>query len=280
MLQRPNLFFIGQQKAGTSAVYSLLCNSEDIYTPVSKKEFHYLICGALSGFEPDKLEMKGVVRDESTYLSYFSKSAGCKYVADFSTSYLYYYDEFLSSIGEAGLDQVKVVVIKRECISRTISAYKHLFKYGKEYAATCLGRSVSGDTEDLLWDEDVVGYTKKTNEAIDKIRGSVGDENLLVVDYQELVSSPSDFFDRLSKFLSVDLVCDNLSRKNESIYLKSKFLSSVFFGQSKVRQMIKRHTPYFVLNIFWRIKSIALSKFSSDVNLNKKEIELIEEALS
>jgi hypothetical protein len=276
---KTNLFVIGQQKAGTSALYDALVECPDVYIPIKKKEFHTLIIPALKEVSKKKLASKGVIDSIESYNSYYN-AEGYRYYADFSTSYYYYIDEFIRSIEPNNLRKTKIILILRDDKQRTVSAYKHLYKYGESYAKDCFNKSYNGENSTLLWDEDIFGYTQKKNYVLECLKKRFSSTQLLLIDYSDFRNNPSTIFNQISTFLNVPINISSTKEKNASTYLKSSLLSKILYGQSNFRNTLRKMLPSKLLSLLIELKNHLLIKLSSEPEVSIIDIKKIEKTFS
>ncbi|MEZ9135578.1 sulfotransferase [Vibrio sp. 10N.286.52.B1] len=278
-MANPNLFIIGEQKAGTSALYEHLKNSPNIFINDKKKEFHYLISNAIK-LNKAAFHEKGIVSNKDDYLNYFKDSKDEKYILDSSTSYLYYIDDFYENLnsltGTSCLN--KIIVIRREPVSRTISAYKHLFKYrGSIELRNYIDDFKKNKNNNKVWDEDIIGYNYK-DEKITKAKDFFG-ENLLILDYQKLCDDPKTVINEVCDFLDIGKIEINVRiRENVSGKIDNPLLRTLFFSRHPVKEFIKRNIPSVFLRYSKKYKSALYLRFRQEVNvedIDRKELEKI-----
>lgn len=106
----PNSFILGVQKSGTTYLAELLRQHPDIYFP-RHKELHY--------FSNPRNLKKGL----ASYERNFAAHSGEKYIMEATPGYITK-ETTIKSIHETLGDDVKLIVIMREPISRMISQYK------------------------------------------------------------------------------------------------------------------------------------------------------------
>lgn len=78
-MRKPDFFIVGAPKCGTTAMYTYLRQHPEIFMP-DRKELHF--------FGSD-FKSKFFIRDEATYLSFFSKAKNEKRIGEASVWYLY-----------------------------------------------------------------------------------------------------------------------------------------------------------------------------------------------
>jgi hypothetical protein len=235
----PNAFIIGVQKAGTTTLDDWLSQHPQIYCYESLKDVH--LFGVLS---KDEIEKK--LLHES--LEYKEEPV----VLQSAVNYIFY-PQLLSSIKENCPD-AKLIVIIRNPVDRAISAYYYFKKMLREK------RTIE---EALLYQpQNVSAFSKINNdftyiehglyyEQIKSCLAYFSKEQLLVLDYWDLVKQPENLTRKIFSFLGVDpSFKPDFSQKNITGKIKHRWLQEKLIEQNKLKKFIVK---YFVN--FWMPRS-------------------------
>jgi len=116
-LKFPNFFCIGVQKAGTTLLYELLKEIDDIYLP-SKKELHFF----------DTQEYN---KGWEWYAHYFQDASDKKSIGEITPSYILIND-VAEKISNSPMQGLKFIVILRNPMERAYSHYVMRYRKGEE----------------------------------------------------------------------------------------------------------------------------------------------------
>lgn len=127
----PDFLIVGAAKSGTSFLHSYLSKHPDIYMPEKRKELYFwhiatntnrsIIDHAGEGNIPTRLP---------EYLEYFKDADQGQITGEACPSYLYFHDHVLQNLKRhhTNWQNVKIVIILREPVSRIISQYRFVCK--------------------------------------------------------------------------------------------------------------------------------------------------------
>jgi hypothetical protein len=252
----PNAFIIGVQKAGTTTLDDWLSQHPQIYCYDSLKDVH--LFGVLN---QDEIEKK-LLQEPSEY-------KGQAVVLQSAVNYIFY-PQLLCTIKENCPD-AKLIVILRNPVDRAISAYAYFKKMLREQ------RTIE---EALLYQPQNVTAFSKTNNDFTyiehglyyrQIKSSLEyfpKEQLLVLDYSDLVKQPESLTKKIFSFLDVDASFKpDLTPKNVTGEIKNQWLQEKLIRQNKLKKFIVK---YFVN--FWmpRSKRKLLKKKMFEMNTGNK----------
>jgi hypothetical protein len=120
---KPNVLLVGSAKAGTTALFSFLCEHPSVEIPSRKepKFFSYIAeINQLSG-PGDNMTIERCVKKEQEYFNLYSSDQNIISI-DGSVDNLYYHKEVIPLIKEK-LGDVQIVISLRNPITRAFSAY-------------------------------------------------------------------------------------------------------------------------------------------------------------
>lgn len=205
----PDFLIVGAAKSGTSSLHSYLRRHPDVYMPEKRKELYFWhiatntnrsIIEHIGGGEiPTRL---------NEYLEYFKGAREDQITGEACPSYLYFHDHVLKNLKRhhANWQDVKIVIILREPVSRIISQYRFVCKnrLDPEFLSFADSLKVEVDrvkknkllpdlfyTEVSKYAEQVEFYLKNFN-------------NVHVCLYDDLKGNPRELLENLCVFLGVD----------------------------------------------------------------------------
>ncbi|UTV86738.1 sulfotransferase [Cobetia amphilecti] len=227
-----NLFLsVGAMKAGTTWLYERLKDHPDVFfTP--EKEIHYL--ANKFGIENQLnhrnrlLKLKSIMSkyhngnakfileniseidwyvkyaraskiDNDWYISLFDELAGQKYCADFSNLYCQMHNEAWANVSNIS-NNVKVIYTLRDPMKRLWSHYKFHHKWvGKEDSVLDDGFELFKSTLDKSWFYENANYAGNLR----KVIAGVGEENVLVLYFEDFRTNPNAEAKKISNFLNI-----------------------------------------------------------------------------
>lgn len=252
-MRLPNFLVIGAMKSGTTSLYHDLIRQEDIFMPDDKEP------GALG--TDSTLQPRELIR----YQKLFSRGRGHQLVGEASTTY-----SMLPDIGGVPKrashllgNDIRIIYIVRNPISRAVSHYKHEFGMGRI-------------------DEELNKAIRHCPRLIDYSRykmqlqpwlAEFGSDRILVIVFEDYIRSRKATVKRVMQFLGVnkepkDLDVGKVYNKGDARYLPTKFWAYVATS-SFYRHWIRPFTTPAVRQKFF-------SQVLSKVRSNKTP--LVEEA--
>lgn len=201
MSNLPKFLFIGPMKSGTSWVYKVLKQSDQIELPIYVKETFFF----------DRYFKKGV----QWYKSQFNQKSNKIYV-EVGPSY-FHSKEAPARISQL-LDDVKIIIITREPISRSWSHYKHLKRYG--YTNKSLDMAIK-DYPEII-------YASCYKENLERWGKYFKSSHILILSQDEMRQSPKTFLKKLTQYMNIgDLDHKNIDKTNISAVPKSYILAKI-----------------------------------------------------
>jgi hypothetical protein len=223
----PNAFIIGIQKAGTTTLDDWLSQHPQIYCYESLKDVH--LFGVLG---KDEIEKK-LLQEPSEYKEE-------PVVLQSAVNYIFY-PALLYAIKENCPDS-KLIIILRNPVDRAISAYYYFKKMFREQRPL---------EEALLYQpQNVSAFSKINNDFTyiehglyyEQIKSCLAyflKEQLLVLDYNDLVKQPHNLTRKIFSFLGVDpSFKPDFSQKNITGEIKNQWLQEKLIKQDKLKKFI------------------------------------------
>ena len=237
--QFPNFLIAGVQKSATTTVFRQLTNHPEITGPL-KKEIHFF-----DRFYQNKVDW---------YKSFFN-SKNRKLTFEATPSYFYYPDTSLRIKNEN--KSIKVIVILRNPIYRAISQYQMLKRKGVEKNLNI----ISAFEYDLKKTKIEIKKINSTPNYISNylikfgylVRGeydviynewatNIGKENILLLQFEDLIAEPEQFYNQITDFLKIKKYNFNLKK----IYNTGKY--NKIIENKTLKFLIEYYKPH-VLNL-------------------------------
>ena len=227
----PNVLCIGIQKAGTTYLASLLRQHPDVFLP-KQKEVHY--------FSNVKNYSLGI----NYYKKYFKNVKEEKVIFEATPRYIID-EKYIKRIKNDLNDNIKIIIIMREPISRLISHYK--MKYSKRYEQYSLNKVIS----DCL--------KEQTNNYSDYIkRGLYADQIEMVLKYfnkdqvylmifEEFIKNPNIELEKLLKFLKINSKFDfkfDIAKNENKGNIKTILGKAYFLIPFRIRHKLFKYLPH------------------------------------
>jgi hypothetical protein len=261
----PNFFIVGAARAGTTSLDSYLSQHPEIYiTP--RKETHFF---ARDYIPPrfkgpgDESMNKLLIRDKDQYDQLFARTTRAKAIGESSVFYLCY-PQTAERIAQAVPD-AKIIMVLREPVARTYSAYMFLLRDGRETLELEEGLNreeerKARDFEPMWWYRELSLYYQQVKHYIDVF----GRQRVKVLLYEEFYANPGQALRDVFTFLGVkeDAIIDTSVRYNLSGVPKSQKLytqlSNFIFNPGPLEKCIKSLVPPH-LRRMWASKLIGAS---------------------
>jgi hypothetical protein len=246
----PNFFIVGAARSGTSSLDRYLSQHPEIYLS-PKKETHFFARDYLpprfTGPGDERLN-QGLIRNEDQYAQLFSGVAGEKAVGESSAFYLCF-PQAAERIAQA-IPDAKILMILREPVDRTYSAYMFLARDSRETLGFEEGLSQEEERkrqgfEPMWWYKELSQYSGQVKHYLEVF----GRERVKVLLYDELFANPGLALRGIFAFLGVkeDVAIDTAVRYNVSGALRSRKLYTpldhFIFHPSPLEKCIKSLVP-------------------------------------
>ena len=246
----PNFFIVGAARSGTTSLDQYLSQHPEIFI-TTKKETHFFareqlpVCYKGPG---DERMNRLLIRDEDQYAQLFSEAAGAKAIGEASAFYLCY-PRSAEMIAQTVPD-AKIIMVLREPVARTYSAYMFLLRDGRETLGFEEGLNMEeerkeGDFEPMWWYRELSLYYSQVKHYLDVF----GPKCVKVLLYEELFSRQEQVLQDVFSFLGVkeDVIIDTSVRYNLSGSPKSRklysMLNNFIFNPNPLEQRIKTLVP-------------------------------------
>jgi hypothetical protein len=127
-MSNSHFLFVGTAKAGTTSIFEYLRQHPDIEIPV--KETFFFLKDIFTDFSlgyPAQRPEEELILDEERFKSLYSSNSN-KLYGEIGTGYLYHYRESIPLIKKTLGDDVKILIILRNPVTRAYSSYMHFVK--------------------------------------------------------------------------------------------------------------------------------------------------------
>jgi hypothetical protein len=205
----PNLFIVGAQKSGTSALTAMLNFHPQVFMS-HPKEPGYLAFGE-SGYPVRRRDGKSgganpsIVTNEADYLALFKAATKKQKVLGEASTWYLYYPGMPNRLRHYN-PEAKVIIILRNPIDRAYSAWGHARRDELEPCenfADALAMEVQRNEPEYLLRYHELG---RYSAPLAQFQACFDEGNLLVLFYQDLEESPDDLWYRLCRFLEVETI--------------------------------------------------------------------------
>ena len=263
---RPNLFIVGAQKSGTSALSAWLGQHPQVFMSFPKEpgylaflEQGYQFPDGYGRLSPAN---EYVVNDETSYLNLFARAAPRQSVIAEASTWYFSIPGVAARIRDFN-PQAKVLVILRNPVDRAYSAWCHARRDGLEPCETFSeALQMEGDRGEV---EFLLRYHRMGlySEALAEYRAMFDDSRLLVLFYEDLLGDKAALWNRLCYFLHIDqsAAIPAQRRPNRSGQPRSRLVQAVM-GSHRIKAGIRAIVPaHAAMWIKDRIDGVNLKQF-------------------
>lgn len=182
----PNFFIVGAAKAGTTSLYAWLRQHPQIYmSPV--KEPHYFSKGLVKN-------VRFVISEEQEYLKLFRHAASFRAIGEASASYLSF-GRIVAERIKAAVPHARIIIILRDPIERCFADYLMHVRQGLE----------SLDFYEALMNSPLSKiYVQTYAQPVKEYLETFGDQNVLVLMFEDLKNNPRALLKQVARFLDVN----------------------------------------------------------------------------
>lgn len=218
-MKLPNFIVVGAPKCGTTSLYYYLKQHNDIYLP-ERKELHYYTYDYMKKLVTgpgDRQILSTLCSNRKTYEGYYENVNFEKAVGEVSPSYFYFPDIGERIIRELG--RVKIIFMLRNPIEKAFSQYMHLVRDNRETEK--FGDALRVEKKRIKEGRAVIWRYAESSLYADKLQKYMeifGEQNIKIIQFDDLKSSPAVVMSDVFRFLEVD---DRFQPNTSSIYNRS-----------------------------------------------------------
>jgi len=237
---------VGAHKCGTSSLYSILSEHPEVF--MSRfKEPHFLTWQCWNKEVPgpgdDYIYRELVCKRKEDYLDMFSLSGGLSIRGEGSTDTLYYAKQSIPMIQDL-LGDPRILVILRNPAERAFSAYKHLWRDGRESESFASGLELEGERirngYEYMW------HYRKGGFYAENVRMFMSDfSRVKVVFFEDFIRDPESVVNGVLGFLGLG-THEGLSyarKQNTAGDPRIKWLRDLIRKPTKLRNTLKPFIP-------------------------------------
>ena len=230
----PDFLVIGPQKCGTTTLYGLIRQHPDVFLP-EQKELHYFASG---GRQPSFTDSAATVLNstavwkENEYTALY-KSANAPVKGEICPTYLYA-DEAAERIASVRPD-AKIIVILRDPIERSFSAYRHMKARGAE-TSDSFEDALAKENEYVAQNWQAMAHYTATSLYYPQLKqyyDHFPTEQILVLDFKDLTTTPVETANKVLAFVGADPLPEavGVAQTNKTVVLKSGAMGNLLIKQ-------------------------------------------------
>lgn len=265
----PNLFVIGAPKSGTTTLFEIFKQCNDIYTP-KVKEIHFFSRSLVE----DSYYSVSIPDGVENYLSLYNGANGEKFLLDCSPSYLYSRDaaDEISDLGR----EVKVVIMLRDPVARSVSHYA--MDLSKGFVNVPLNEILNNPN---AYPKHYYQYVElsKYESHVALWAEKVGGNNLFFIFMDEMREAPQKVLANLSGFLGVEISefsGDHLI-SNAAFMPKNRFI--VWVRQNKLLFGIYHVMPAWLKRMVSQVVTKPMQSKPVDEDEKEKLAEILKDSV-
>jgi Sulfotransferase family len=225
----PNLFIVGAPKAGTSSLYSYLCDIPGIYmSPV--KEPNYFSINVI----PDNHRIRPI-RDKQKYLHLFQKAKDAKILGEASSTYLS--DPETPKLIHQVSPHAHIIISLRDPVDRAFSQYLMMVRSGETKLSFYeeLQKSFRHDTYDgkpyLRLDFGL--YYESTNRYLELF----GADHVAILIFEELISNVKEKVETILHSLRINYSLNNFQGESHNSFgIPRARMAQYILGNEKIKR--------------------------------------------
>lgn len=279
MNEPKNFFFlIGAAKSGTTTLAKILEDHPEVcFSKIKEPKFftnvHYKKIGNGPG---DRDAMKHVIKSLNDYKNLFDPKNTSTIYGEASADYLYHYQTAIPKIKEF-CDEPKILIMLRNPIKRSFSAYSHLIREGREYLsfkeAILQEKLRITDNYEFLW------HYVNASMYFDGVQAYLNNfKSVKIIIFEEFILEPKLAINSINEFLEIKKIEGDfhLPRMNKSGKRRYPFLYDLKKNLSKnIRNLFKTDCipNYLKYPFYWINKLDKLTMERSDHEYLKKVFE-------
>ena len=239
----PDFIIVGAQKAGTTSLFRYLTSHPQIKVPFKTKEIHFFD----GGLESEDNYKKGL----KWYKSHFALKSKMNNKLTYEASPLYLFHPCAPKRIKKDIPDVKIIILLRNPVERTISHYFHELRKGREQLAPDDAFRKEEDRLKGVFEnkryksKEFLNYTYKSRskyeEQIRRYLEIFPDQNILILKSELLFNRPKITLKKICNFLNIETtyqfnnlkpknIGDNKEEINEDTY---NYLSDFFESYNK-----------------------------------------------
>ena len=237
----------GAAKSGTSTLADLLDRHPDLHMCPRKEAHHHLFRSSPPTFSGpgDDTFARMVVSDPGEWGRLLAAGSGQQVVGEASVYYLYRTESW-PILREALGPDGRVVLILRDPVARIASAWGHLVRDGREVLP--LVDALASEDERVAAGWEWCWHYRRVSrydEQLPAVLESFGPDRVLVADFAELRTAPTELATRIHRFLGLDALAptEPIEVVNPSGSVRSRAVHDFLTQPHPVKDVLRPFVP-------------------------------------
>ncbi len=244
----PNFLIAGSAKCGTSSLHSYIAQHPDIFMS-RKKEPRFISSQGMSFPLNGPLDYrveKWIVKNFDDYINLFKDAGDYKMVGESSADTLYFYKHTIPVIKKY-LGNPKIVIVLRNPVKRSFSAYQHLVRDAREPLS--FEDALQKESERIKNNWELIYHYRAVSHYYEPIKAFLENfTDVKVVLNEDLAKQPHRVLSEVFEFLGVDnafKVADSTTKHNLSGKPRSQWLHEFLFEGHPLRNFLRPVVRFF-----------------------------------
>lgn len=243
---RPIFFVVGAQKAGTTTIYALMRQHVDLFLPDLKESHFFSLPSPEHHYKDTAADRmnKTAIRSQQSYAALFEDS-GTRVCGEVCPTYLY--PDFVAERISNSIPNAKIIIMLRNPIDRTFSAYRHMKSRGAETALS-FDEALALEPEHIKagW-QGMAHYTNASlyYSQVKRYYEHFPASNIHIVKFEEFVKDPIAETNRALEFLGVSPLPEaaTIRQTNKTHVVESTFLKNALANKRYGIQTLRKLVP-------------------------------------
>lgn len=281
----PNFLIVWAPKSGTTSLFYRLVQHPQVYIPARKELRFFSNVKDISDEHNNKFFIQTAVKDFEEYKKFF-EHVNPEQIAiwEASPEYLFYYEESIKNIKKYLWDEVKIIIVLREPVSRTFSQYKHTIDKAYEEGTPTFEESLAMEEERKKKKWFNIFLHKTWSFYYDWVKAYLENfKNIKIFLLDDIINTPEQALRELYDFLWINNTFKpDMTRRNIWVFPKDYYLNrflnnmeeSIFIDKFKmfVLNMIMNNWPFFD-RLAWLVFSDMVNMKSANIiNFNEQDL--------
>jgi len=269
-MKKPNFLIVGAAKCGTTSLYHYLKQHSEIFMPENFKEPQFFVRKKISG------RLHKYIYDNVEYYNLF-KNAKEQCIGEASVFYLFFYKEAIKNILQELGSKIKIIIMLRNPVDRTISAYQHVYRNNIDEKLS-LKLALAQESTRLKENPNIspmVMYTKMSmySKAVEAYLNAFS--NVHIIFYDDFKKNSKKCVDEICNFLELktDSKINYTFKYNQGgWHWRSNLIKKIFIKENFIKKIFKLIIPKsFRVKLYDNLKSKNISNEQINVDFKIKE---------
>lgn len=259
----PNFLIAGSAKCGTSSLHNYLAQHPEIFMS-KRKEPRFFSSQVnplpLKGPKDYRVE-KWYVKTFPEYCQLFKDAGAHKVVGESSADNLYFYKGTIPVIKKY-LGDPKIILVLRNPVKRSFSAYQHLVRDDREQLSFEEGLQAEQERIDNNWE--LIYHYRAVSRYYEPVKAYLESfSNVKVILNEDLAKEPQKALMEVFEFLGVDKnvpIKDKKTKYNMSGKPRSRWLHEFLFEGHPARNFLRPVVRFFIPRNYRKSISLAVQQ--------------------